>query len=112
MRAFIAAEFFRNPQEGAIEHGAIIVDDVDQPRLYDEAAEFDQLARALAPLYLPFACARSRLHRFQPMPPGRQAPFHSPHRDQVAPPLFVPCVDSSPRPLCATPPLRWQFSSP
>src|SRR3546814_1709363 len=39
MRAFIAAEFFRNPQEGAIEHGAILVGDVDQPRLYDRSEE-------------------------------------------------------------------------
>lgn len=81
MGAILASQLVRHPQEGAIEHRAIIVGEIDEPRFHHEPAQFDQLARPLASLHLPVAHTGSRLHQFNPMPHGDQPPRHSLRRD-------------------------------
>ena len=83
MGAILASQLVRHPQERAVEHCAIVIGEIDQSRLHDQPAEFDELARAFASLDLPLAHSASRLRRFKPMPYYDQAPHRSLRRDQV-----------------------------
>ena len=46
-------EFFSHPEQRTVDHGAIAAGQVDEPGFHDEAAEFDQVPRALAAIDLP-----------------------------------------------------------
>lgn len=50
--AVLALELFGYPDQCAVDGGAIIADQVHDPRLDDKTAEFDQIPRALAALDL------------------------------------------------------------
>lgn len=68
--ALIALELVGHPEQCAVEDGAVIASEFDNARLDDEAAEFDQMPRALATLDLPGAHVMPRLCR--PMPVARR----------------------------------------
>src|SRR3546814_16985609 len=89
MVALVALQLVGHPQEGAVEQRAIIIGEFDQLGFDNEPSQLNELARALAALDLPFACARSRLHCFKPMPHDRQAPCPSPRGAQPALPRSV-----------------------
>ena len=67
MLALIALEFAGHPQQRAENHGAIIAGQVHDPGLDDEAAEFDQMSRALAALDLPGPHVMPRQRRLMPV---------------------------------------------
>ena len=52
MFTLIALELVGHPEQCAVDHGAIVAGQVHDPGLDDEAAEFDQMPRALAALDL------------------------------------------------------------
>src|SRR3546814_9308570 len=60
MVALVALQLVGHPQEGAVEQRAIIIGEFDQLGFDNEPSQLNELARALAALDLPFACARSR----------------------------------------------------
>ncbi len=45
--AMIALQLVGHPEQRAVDHGAVVACQVDDPGLDDEAAEFDQMSRAL-----------------------------------------------------------------
>ena len=59
VRMCTASQPVRQLQEGAEQGGAIIVRQLDQARLVDEATEFDQVACTLAPFARPIAGIRA-----------------------------------------------------
>jgi hypothetical protein len=59
--AIFAAELLGDGKEGAVERGAIVGGEFDEPSLDDEAAQFDQMTRACAPFERPVAHVGSRL---------------------------------------------------
>src|SRR3546814_6713745 len=52
--ALFAAQHDRGREERAIEHGAVIIGEIDQPGFDDEPAKLNELTRAFAALHLPF----------------------------------------------------------
>lgn len=66
--AFLTAKLGRNGQERAIERGAIIIGEFNQPGFHDEATQFDKMPRAFAAMHSPFAHVGSRLLCFKPIP--------------------------------------------
>ena len=63
--AMIALQLVGHPEQRAVDHGAVVACQVDDPGLDDEAAEFDQMSRALSALQARMSCraraARCRL---------------------------------------------------
>src|SRR5690606_33490717 len=68
-RAFatLAAELFGNPDHRAVDRGAVVIGQVHDARLDDEATEFDQMARAPAALDLPVPHVMPRPLRLMPV---------------------------------------------
>jgi hypothetical protein len=64
--ALIASEHCGGRQKCAVERRAIIVRELDQLGFDDEAAEFDQVPRALAPLHNPLSSVMPGKFRFKP----------------------------------------------
>ena len=67
MFALIALELVGHPEQRAVDDGAIVAGQVHDPGLDDEAAEFDQMPRALAALDLPGAHVMPRPRRLMPV---------------------------------------------
>lgn len=78
MIAFFALQLARDRQERAIERGAIISGQFDQPCLHDQAAQLDQMPRAFPALDDPFAHVGSCLLGFKPMRRRPRAPLRLP----------------------------------
>lgn len=55
MLAFMALQLGGDPQQRAVDGSAIVIGELDNARLDDEPAEFDQMSGALASLDLPRA---------------------------------------------------------
>src|SRR3546814_17667034 len=111
MVALVALQLVGNPQEGAVEQRAIIIGEFDQLGFDNEPSQLNELARALAALDLPFACARSSLHCFKPIPHDSKEPCHSPRRDQLALQLCVARVAKSTPLPCSSPPPCFHLTS-
>ncbi len=61
MFTLLALELVCHPKQRAVDHGAVVAGEVHNPGLDDEAAEFDQMPRALAALDLPIPHVMPRL---------------------------------------------------
>ncbi len=55
MRAFMALQLSSDPEQCAVDDGAIIIGQLDETRLNDQTAEFNQMSGSLASLNLPSA---------------------------------------------------------
>jgi hypothetical protein len=67
-----AVAFGRRPhngefEKGPIEHGPIIAGEINEPGLYDETAEFDQMFGSFPPIHDPDSCVMSRAPGFEPV---------------------------------------------
>jgi hypothetical protein len=60
MLVLIAFELVADPEQRAIDHGAVVAGQFDNPGLDDKTAEFDEKPRPLAALDLPLAHVTSR----------------------------------------------------
>ena len=78
MIAFFALQLARDRQERAIERGAIIAGQFDQPSLHDQATQFDQMPRAFPALDDPIAHVCSCLPGLKPMRRRPRAPLRLP----------------------------------
>lgn len=63
MFALIAFELVSYPEQRAVDHDTVVAGQVYDPGLDDEAAEFDQMPRALAAFDLPGAHVMPRQRR-------------------------------------------------
>ncbi len=59
--AFFATQFVGDGEEGAVERGAIVGGEFDEPGLDDQAAQLDQMTGAGTPFERPIAHVCSRL---------------------------------------------------
>src|SRR5579871_6501963 len=76
-------EVVGHPEQRAVDHGAVVAGEVHDPSLDDEAAEFDQVAGALATLDLPGAHVMTRPRRLMPMARRPVASQRRPCRGQA-----------------------------
>ena len=67
MLAILALELVSHPKQRAVDRGAVVASQVRDPGLDDQAAEFDQMPRALAALDLLGAHVMSRPRRLMPV---------------------------------------------
>jgi hypothetical protein len=52
-------------EQRAVDDRAIVIDQLDDPRLRDKPAKLDQLSGSLAPLHLPLALIMARVPKRQ-----------------------------------------------
>lgn len=71
MGAVVTPQLVGHPEEGAVEHRAIVVGQIDKPSFDDKAAAFNQLLRAFTTFYNPVAGVAASHAGFNPMPHGR-----------------------------------------
>lgn len=83
MFAALALELFGDPDHCAEDHGAVVVGQVHDACLDDEATEFDQMARPLAPLDLPCAHVMPRPLYLMPVARGSVASERRQRRGQA-----------------------------
>ena len=79
----LALELIGHPEQRAVDHGAIIAGQVHDPGLDDEAAEFDQMPRALAAFDLPGAHVMTRPRCLMPVARRPVAPKRRLRRGQA-----------------------------
>ena len=97
MFAMIAFELLAHPEQRAIDRGAVVPGQFDDPGLDDETAEFDEMPRPLAALDLPCAHVMSRPCRLMAVARRPVAPEHRQRRGQV-PVHFAAAVPERTRP--------------
>src|SRR3546814_12753704 len=101
--ALFAAQHDRGREERAIEHGAVIIGEIDQPGFDDEPAKLNELTRAFAALHLPFPRVMPRSFRQYPVAHFRHAAARSaPGLAGCAPPPPPPCEKRQPPPCPLT----------
>ena len=70
----IALELVGHPEQRAVDDGTVVFRQIDESGLDDEAAEFNQMSRALTALDLPCAHVMPRPCRLQAVARGSVAP--------------------------------------
>ena len=91
-------------EKSAVDRGAIVVRKVDQFGFDDEAAEFDQVPRALAAIHGPLAKIMPSKFRFEPPPSGFTTAERRLLCRQQYSQFFVTEAERTPRLAYASPP--------
>ncbi len=111
MFAVLAVELFANPEQRAIDHGAVIVREVHDPSLDHEPAKFNEVTSALAPFDLPCAHIMPRPLRLMAVA-GCLIAFERRQRHRHLPEQFAAiCLETTPPRAWPMPPSFRHLSS-
>jgi hypothetical protein len=99
----VAFELLRDVEKGAVQHCAIVAGALDEPRLGDESAEFDQMFGARAPAHDPRPIIRACSGPLKTVPLLRQPPLPQPCRPDRGPTVAARAREKIRRPSCSIP---------